>query len=181
MQLYSNTFPQSALQSAPRTRSKMIYSPLQSPPACQFGKKGDSLITLAAGAVFIVPLLAIWGILRAINPVPPSPEVGIVQPFVGPSYTVTADNQVSMFGIPKGSFDADGNAYDPFSNMVGYADEGGRLFKTETVNGVKTTVAVGSISEDGTVHGGRFNSGTQINLPGLSRKQKGAVAILSLL
>lgn len=176
-----SAFPQPTLQPALRTKSRMVYSPLQSTPDCQFGKKDDTLITLAVGALFIVPLLGLTALLRGLNPAPPSPEVGVVQPFVGPSYTVTADGKLSMFGIPKGSFDTDGNAYDAFSNMVGYVDDGGRLFKTETVNGVKTTIAVGSISEDGTVHGGRFNDGTHINLPGLSRKQKGAVAILSLL
>lgn len=150
------------------------------PPACRFGKKGDTLATLAAGALLITPLLGLWGILKLINPTPPSQPIGYVQPAIGFGATVTSDNQVNWNGIPRGSFDEAGNAYSPFMQLVGYTDKDGRMFKIETHNGVQSNVPVGFIDESGTVHGQGWNNGTQINLPNLTQQQKGAVAILTL-
>ena len=149
----------------------------------QFGRKhNDTLITLGAGAIILIPLLGLFGLVRAFNPTVPTQQVGNVETLIGLNYTVDSNNQVmNPLGIAIGSFDHDGNAYDPFKRMVGYTDTNGRIFQNKTVNGVLTSVPVGSVSEDGVIHGGNLLSdGSTLNLPGLTRQQKGAVFLLTL-
>jgi hypothetical protein len=149
----------------------------------QFGRRNnETLVTLGAAAIILIPLLGLFGLVRSFNPPASSQQVGQVETIIGLNYTVDSNNQVmNPLGIAIGSFDNDGNAFDSFKRMVGYTDVNGRIFQNKTINGVMTTVPVGSITEDGTIHGGSLLSdGSTLHLPGLTRQQKGAVFLLTL-